>query len=129
MISAICTKTCTTPQHGFVEKGEPKTFDDIDKWDEEKYPYLKYFKSDKAKAVKVQHVEAELEKKERDAKEETFDDDDHIVAALGKRVIAMEPDELDKVGAKAIGEAYGITWAGRKKDDVVLDAIKKDKGE
>ncbi len=115
-MKAVCTETCTTPEHGYVEEGKKVEFES---WDTKNMPYLKRFKK----------VSVDMAGTEPASGGDEPPDEDPVVEALGKRVIAMTPDELDKVSPKNIGEAYGIPWHGRKKDDVVVDAIKKDKGE
>lgn len=112
MLKAICKRQCTTPEHGMVDKGQRVEFSRIDDWDLEKYPYLKWFSEFKAQKPAPVKPEA--------------DQVDHVVEKLGKRIHEMSPDDIDSLGAKEIGEAYGISWKGRKKDDVISDALKMD---
>jgi len=128
MFTAICEEVCTTPEHGYVEEGQRVEFSDIDEWDPEKYPHLKRFKKTGGKGVQME-IEPPEQSTGSSEPEETLEpetDEDPVVAALGKRVHAMGPDELDKTKSSDIGKAYGISYKGRKKDDVVADALKID---
>lgn len=42
--TGLCIVTCTTPRHGYVEKGQRVAFELL-AWDAKKYSYLKHFEN------------------------------------------------------------------------------------
>lgn len=56
-VSGIAIRDCTTSQHGLVEVGEFRTFDNIPEWDVEEYSVLKHFKQTEGPGAPVQPSE------------------------------------------------------------------------
>lgn len=120
-IAGKCIKTCTTPQHGYVDRGRYVDFD-LPEWDDKAFPYLKHF-NQVARAIKPQLSVDEGETAARLKAAGKFEKSqplgvapsEAVAQSSEKRLEAMGPEELDDV-------TVGMLVARAAKHGVELDA-------